>query len=124
MEAKTSELYVLFQNKAHHYQNLQAAKSKVEHHLSRSLNHTIDLIAKQTYDRDIPFNRRYSIKVENKNMTGRLTHIDQSHQTVVLRDGAYSRFNKFERPFRTKNHFKNEEERLIQIQNDKIKQKI
>lgn len=63
MEAKTSELYILFQNKAHHYQNLQAAKAKIEDHLSRSLNQTINVIARQAYDRDVPFNKRYSIEV-------------------------------------------------------------
>ena len=44
MSAKTSELYQLFQNKAHHYQNIQAAKSKVEDHLPRHLNNTINVI--------------------------------------------------------------------------------
>lgn len=124
MTAKSSELYLLFQNKAHHYQNLQTMKHKVEDHLSSSLNQTINVIEKQKYDRDLPVNLRYSIEYENKNMTDRLANIYQKDRKVILNDGSYARFNKFERPFRTKNHYKNEEERQIALHNEKIKQKI
>lgn len=124
MQKKSSELYLLFQNKAHHYQNLQTVRVKVEDHLSRSLNHTINVIEKKKYDRDFPVNKRYSIDTENKNMTGRITSIYHTDDKVVLKDGSYSRYNKFERPFRGNNHFKNEEDRLIELENQKIKQNL
>ena len=95
MDAKTSELYLVFQNKAHHYKNLQTARSRVEHHLSHSLNHTINVIEKQKYDRDFPVNLRYSIDNENKHMSNRITSINSTDQKVVLRDGSYSRYNNF-----------------------------
>lgn len=115
MSAKTTELYLLFQNKAHHYQNIQTAKSRIEDHLSQSMNTTIDVIGKQKYDRDFPVEKRYSIDVENKHMTDRLSHIYEGNTKVVKNDGNYVRYNKFERNFRTKNHFKSEEDRLIQL---------
>jgi len=62
MAAKASELYVLFQNKAHHYQNLQEARSKVEDHLCSSVNNTINAVSKQKYDRDFPKNKRYVVE--------------------------------------------------------------
>ena len=59
MAAKASELYVLFQNKAYHYQNLHEMRSKVEDHLSSSINNSINSVVKQKYDRDFPKNKRY-----------------------------------------------------------------
>ena len=86
-------------------------RAKVDDHLSGSLNQTINIIEKKKYNRDLPVNRRYSIEHENKNMTDRLVNIYKNDRKVILKDGSYSKFNKFERPFRSKNHQKNEEER-------------
>ena len=44
-----------------------------------------------------------------------MSNIYESNSKVINKDGKYSRFNKFERGFRTKNHFKSEEERLIEL---------
>lgn len=43
-----------FQNKVHHYQNIQTAKPKVVNHLDDSMNQTIDYINHQKYNRDLP----------------------------------------------------------------------
>jgi len=92
-------------------------RAKVDDHLSGTLNQTINVIERQKYDRDMPVNKRYSIEHENKNMTDRLSNIYQKDRKVILNDGSYSRFNKFERPFRSKNHYKSEEERQIALHN-------
>jgi hypothetical protein len=42
----------------------------------------------------------------------------------VQAQGQYSRFHRFEREFRRKNPFKEEEERQISLENDKIKRHI
>jgi hypothetical protein len=42
MTAKQTELYMYFQNKAHHYQNIQTARHKVQDRLNPTINHTID----------------------------------------------------------------------------------
>lgn len=61
MAVKASEMYLVFQNKAHHYQNLQEMRPKVLDHLSDSISHTMNAVAKQKYDRDFPKNKRYLV---------------------------------------------------------------
>lgn len=103
MSTKPSELYLYFQNKAHHYQNIQAAKSRVEDRLQEYMNQSIDYISRKKYDRDFPQNKRYDIDVENDHMNQRLASIQTTNRKEILINGNYSRYNSFERKFRSKN---------------------
>jgi hypothetical protein len=76
--SKRSEDFLYFQNKAQHYHNIRTARSRVEHHLPDSLSSTIDQIAHQKYNRDLPVNKQYDIDTENKKMAHRIISISHT----------------------------------------------
>ena len=84
-----------FQNKAHHYQNIQDARPKIADRLENSLSRTIDHISGQKCNRDLTFNMRYEIDVGNKNMDKRLASIAVTGRKEVNVKGNYSRYNSF-----------------------------
>lgn len=57
-------------------------------------------------------------------MTHRLASIDHTARKEVSVSGDYSRYHSFERKFRQKNWFQDEVERLRDLKNQKIKEKI
>lgn len=89
-----------FQNKAHHYQNIQTARPKVQDKLDPAMHHTLDYPSRLNYNRDFPKNKRYEINVENGHMTHRIASIESTSRKEVEVNGNYSRYNRFERNFR------------------------
>jgi hypothetical protein len=108
MTVKRSENYLYFQNKAQHYHNVQTAKSKVEHQLSLPMRRTLDH-SQHITNRDIPYHQQYEIDFQNKNLANRILSISTTPRKLVEVQGSYSRFNKFERNFRRKNPYREEE---------------
>lgn len=115
MATKRSEDYVYFQNKAHHYHNLEQARSRIRNRQLGALSYTIE----HPHNRDLTYLRQHEIEEENRKNNSRINAISTTPNHQIIKEGEYCRYNKFERPFRKSIPERTETERKIQLENEK-----
>jgi hypothetical protein len=81
---------------------------------------TLQLTHSRPHNRDQPHLHQLQLQEANHNISQRLINIVDSNHPPLQAHSSYARYNHFERPFRAKNPNRDRNKREIELENEKL----